>query len=348
MATIHDVAQRAGVSPITVSRVINNSGYASQDTRERVEAAVAELGYVPNRLARSLRSKRTHTLALVLTDITNPFFTTVARGVEDTASDAGYTVIFCNTDESESEEKKYLQVLLQQQVDGILLVPARSSSESIDVIQKQHTPVVVLDRRLPPDVDVDTVRCENEVGAYHLVRLLIELGHRQIAILSGPVGVSTAEDRLAGYRRAMAEANLGVSEQFVVYGSFNQASGSELMRDLLAVKPRPTAVFAANNLICIGALQAIQNAGLRVPEDIALVSFDDLPPALLTTPFFTVAAQPAYEMGRRATQLLLARLAKTSPDPCQQIILPTELIVRQSSGQARGFRTMPEHYEENL
>jgi LacI family transcriptional regulator len=332
MTTIHDVAQRAGVSPITVSRVINHSGYASRETRERVEAAVAELGYVPNRLARSLRSKRTQTLALVITDITNPFFTTVARGVEDTASDAGYTVIFCNTDESESEERKYLQVLLQQRVDGILLVPARSTSDSIDLIQKQGTPVVVLDRRLQREVNVDTVRCENEMGAYQLVRLLIELGHRQVAILSGPLGVSTAEDRLAGYRRSMREAGFGDEAQIIIYGSFNQASGSEMMRQMLDRKPRPTAVFAANNLIGIGALHAIQQAGLGVPEDIALVTFDDLPPTLLTTPFFTVASQPAYEMGQRATQLLLARLAKSAVEPCQEIVLPTELIVRQSSG----------------
>jgi LacI family transcriptional regulator len=335
MATIHDVAQRAGVSPITVSRVINHSGYASQETRDRVEAAVVELGYVPNRLARSLRSKRTHTLALVITDITNPFFTTVARGVEDTASDAGYTVIFCNTDESESEEKKYLQVLLQQQVDGILLVPACSTPDSIEMIRKQSTPVVVLDRRLPSGVDVDTVRCENELGAYQLVRLLIELGHRDIALLSGPLGVSTAEDRLAGYRRAMREAGCGDEAQLIIYGSFTQASGSEMMRQLLERDPRPTAVFAANNLIGIGALQAIQQAGLRVPDDVALVSFDDLPLTLLTMPFFTVSAQPAYEMGKRATQLLLARLTKAATEPCQEIILPTELIVRQSSGQSR-------------
>lgn len=335
MATIHDVAQRAGVSPITVSRVINHSGYASPETRARVEAAVTELGYVPNRLARSLRSKRTHTLALVITDITNPFFTTVARGVEDTASDAGYTVIFCNTDESESEEKKYLQVLLQQQVDGILLVPARSSSDSIDMIRKQNTPVVVLDRRLPPGAEVDTVRCENELGAYQLVRLLIELGHRDIALLSGPLGVSTAEDRLAGFRRAMREAGIEAAAQTIIYGSFNQASGSEMMRQLLVHAPRPTAVFAANNLIGIGALQAIQQAGLRVPDDIAIVSFDDLPPTLLTMPFFTVSAQPAYDMGKRATQLLLARLTQPAAEPCQEIVLPTELIVRQSSGQPR-------------
>jgi LacI family transcriptional regulator len=156
-----------------------------------------------------------------------------------------------------------------------------------------------------------------------------------IAILSGPLGVSTAEDRLAGYRRAMREAGFSDEDQLVVYGSFNQASGSELMRQLLDWNPRPTAVFAANNLIGIGALHAIRQAGLHVPEDVALVSFDDLPPTLLTSPFFTVASQPAYEMGKRATQLLLARLTKTTTEPCQEIVLPTELIVRQSSGQPR-------------
>ncbi len=335
MATIHDVAKRAGVAPITVSRVINQSGYASPGTRARVEAAVAELGYVPNRLASSLRSKRTRTLALVITDITNPFFTTVARGVEDTASDAGYTVVFCNTDESGSEEQKYLQVLLQQQVDGILLVPAGGAPDSIDLIHKQDTPVVVLDRRMPPGVEVDTVRCENEASAHELVKILLELGHRRIALLSGPLGVSTAEDRLNGYRRAMREVGSDDLSQIVVYGAFNQASGSEMMHQVLMLDPRPTAIFAANNLICIGALHAIQRAALRVPEDIAMVSFDDLPPTLLTFPFFTVAAQSAYEMGQRATELLLARLAHDAPEPCQEVILPTQIIVRQSSGQPR-------------
>ncbi len=332
MATIHDVAKRAGVAPITVSRVVNNSGYFSQDTRARVEAAIAELEYVPNRLASSLRSKRTNTLALVITDITNPFFTTLARGVEDTASDAGYTVVFCNTDESDVEEQKYLQVLLQQQVDGILLVPARSTSASLEVIRKQDTPVVVLDRRMPPGANVDVVRCENEDGAYRLVRLLIELGHRRIAILSGPMGVSTAEDRLAGYQRAMAEANLSADSNLIIYGAFNQTSGYDMIQRLLAIEPRPTAIFAANNMIGIGALKAVQDVGLRVPDDMAMVSFDDLPPNLLTFPFFTVAAQPAYDMGRTATQLLVARLTGKAPATCQEIVLPVEMIVRQSSG----------------
>ena len=335
MATIHDVARHAGVAPITVSRVINRSGYFSEDTRQRVEAAIAELGYVPNRLARSLRSKRTNTLALVLTDITNPFFTTVARGVEDVASDAGFTVIFCNTDESETEEQKYLHVLLQQQVDGILLVPASSMLESVDMIQRQGTPVVVLDRKMPLETNVDVVRCENVDGAYRLVKLLIELGHRHIAVISGPRVVSTAEDRVTGYYRAMLEAGLAVEGDFIHYGNFTQASGYELANRLLALNPRPTAIFAANNLIGIGALKALQDAGLRVPEDVAMVSYDDLPANLMTFPFFTVAVQPAYEMACKATQLLLARLAGQAPAECQEVVLPTEIVVRQSSGQNR-------------
>jgi LacI family transcriptional regulator len=221
---------------------------------------------------------------------------------------------------------------LQQQVDGILLVPARSASTSLGVIRKQATPVVVLDRRVPPGVHVDVVRCENEEGSYQLVRLLIELGHRRIAILSGPMGVSTAEDRLAGYQRALSSADLPLDPRLIIYGSFSQPSGYDMIHQLLPIESRPTAIFAANNMIGIGALKGLQEFGLRVPDDMAMVSFDDLPSSLLTFPFFTVAAQPAYEMGRTATQLLLARLAGKAPEACQEVILPIEMIVRQSSG----------------
>jgi LacI family transcriptional regulator len=314
--------------------VINNSGYFSRETLERVEAAIHELGYVPNTLARSLRSKRSNTLALVLTDITNPFFTTLARGVEDTASDAGFTVIFCNTDESQAEEQKYLQVLVQKQVDGVLLVPARCTADSIDFIHKHATPVVVLDRRVP-EAQTDVVRADSEGGAYRLTRLLLSLGHMRIAILSGPRAVSTAADRVTGYQRAMAEAGIPEVEQLIYSGSFTQDSGYEMAKQALAAAPRPTALFAANNFIGIGALKALQDLGLRVPEDIALVAFDDLPPALVIFPFFTVATQPAYEMGKRATELLLARLTGEAPSPYQEIVLPAEVIVRQSSGSRR-------------
>ena len=336
MPTIRDVAERAGVSPITVSRVINNSGYVSQETRLRVEAAIAELQYVPNSLARSLRFKRTHTLALVLTDITNPFWTTVARGVEDAASQCGFNVILCNTDENEAKQSEYLNVLLQKQVDGFLLVPARSTPDPIVLIQSQKVPTVVLDRQVP-GAQVDIVRGDSEGGAYQLVRLLLSLGHRRIAMLSGPVSISTAADRVTGYCRALQELGLEAQAELICYGEYTQESGYQMAQKVLSLIPRPTALFAANNFIAIGALRALREAGVHVPEDMALVSFDDIPPAFVIEPFLTVAAQPAYEMGRRATELLLARLSGQAPLECQEIVLPTEIIVRRSSGSPVHF-----------
>ena len=339
MPTIRDVAKRAGVSPITVSRVINDSGYVSPATRQRVETAIAELQYVPNTLARSLRSKRTKTIALVLTDVTNPFWTTVARGVEDAASDQGFNMVLCNTDESETKQANYLTVLLEKRVDGILLVPAVSTAEPIELIHRQGTHVVVLDRRVPCS-QVDVVRCDSVGGAYQLTRLLLGLGHRRIAILSGPKDVSTAVDRVEGYCRALGEAGLDVDESLIYYGEFIQSAGYEMMGRALSITPWPTAVFGANNFIAIGALRALREVGLSVPEDIALVTFDDLPLALLIDPFLTVATQPAYEMGRQATELLLARLSGQAPPDCQEIVLPTEIIVRQSSGSPRHERNL--------
>jgi len=331
MPTIHDVAKRAGVGSITVSRVINNSGYISSETRERIQKAIDELGYVPNTLARSLRSRRTNTVALIVTDITNPFFTTLARGVEDTANEAGYTVIFCNTDESAAKEEKYLNVLLQKQVDGLLLVPTQRSVNSIHQILKHGTPVVVLDRRIP-EVDVDSVRCDSLDGAYKLTKYLVSLGHRQIAIMSGAVGVSTADDRVAGYRKALEEDGIAISDRYILRGEFTPDSGYSMTEQAINLPLRPTALIAANNFITIGAMKALQEAEMEVPEDMALAGFDDLPPAIVTFPFFTVVSQPAYEMGTQAMQLLLKRLSAKEVVAFQEVILPTQLIVRRSSG----------------
>ena len=342
MSTISDVARRAGVSAMTVSRVINNSGYISPETRERVEKAILELGYVPNALARSLRFKQTKTLALILTDITNPFFTTLARGVEDAASEQGFSVIFCNTDESESKEAQYLNVVLQKQVDGLLLVPACCSGDSVIFLQERKAPVVVLDRRVS-DVRVDIVRGDSEEGAYRLVQYLLNLGHTRIAILSGPPSVSTAIDRVIGYRRALAEAGLDSRAELVYHAQYTQAGGRQMALQALAVTPRPTALFAANNFITSGAFHTVREAGLRVPEDISIVSFDDLPTAADMGLSLTVAAQPAYEMGRKATELLLARLAGEGPAEPQEIVLPTEIIVRGSSGPPPADRPTVNH-----
>lgn len=329
MPTIKDVAKRAGVAPITASRVINDSGYVSDETRSRVEAAIEELGYVPNRVARSLRSKQTQTLALVLTDITNPFWTTVARGVEDTASSEGFSVILCNTDESEVKEYRYVRILLQKQVDGFLLVPAHMASRSVLLIQQQQIPLVVLDRMVPSQVDI--VRSDSEGGAYKLMRHLLDLGHTRIAMLSGPPEVSTAQDRVAGYHRALDQAGIPMDMRTVVYGAFTQNGGYGMMQALLAVTPRPTALFAANNFIAIGAFRALREVGLKVPEDVSLVAFDDIPSAFTIEPFLTVVAQRAYEMGQTAARLLLERLSGEPFQDSREILLPTDLVIRRSS-----------------
>jgi LacI family transcriptional regulator len=330
MSTIADVARRAGVSTMTVSRVLNNSGYASEETRSRVVAAVAELGYMPDGPARSLRVKRTQTLALVLTDITNPFFTTVARGVEDAASAEGYSVMFCNTDESEEEEARYVRMLLERQVDGILLVPASASSRSFDAALTRGKPVVALDRAVH-GAQVDTVRCDSEGGAQQAARHLLALGHREIAVLAGSREVSVTVERVRGAQRAFADAGLTLSEERILYGKPETGSGAEMARAALALDPRPTAFLATNNFIAVGAFAALRELNLRVPEDVSLAGFDDLPAALLFDPFLTVVSQPAYEMGRGGAELLLARLRGAGPDETQDIVLPTQLVVRRST-----------------
>jgi LacI family transcriptional regulator len=329
MSTIRDVARRAGVSSMTVSRVVNRTGYVRPETRKRVEVAVAELGYVPNSLARSLRFKRTKTLALVMTDITNPFFTTLARGVEDVASDHGFNVIFCNTDECEQKQTDYLTVLVQKQVDGVLLVPARSSAEPIQFLQQHGIAVVVLDRRVP-GAEVDLVRCDSRDAAQHLTHLLLALGHRRIAMLAGPDNVSTASDRVDGFRRAFAAAGLAAPEELVFSDAYTVAGGRRMATSALAAAPPPTALFAANNFIGIGAYHLLRDKGMRVPEDLSLVAFDDLPPTVALDPFLTVAAQPAEEMGRRATELLLNRLSQNDARPPEEILLPVSIIERWS------------------
>ena len=329
MSTIRDVARRAGVAPITVSRVINNSGYVSVRTRQRVEKAIAELNYVPNALAQGLRFNKTNVIALVLSDVTNPFWTTVARGTEDASSEENYSVILCNTDEDVAKHDKYAQLLLRRQVDGFLLVPVSNSVDTIRFIQQQGVSLVILDRQLP-GVSVDIVRADSEGGAYELTHYLTELGHRRIAILSGPEIVSTSTQRVAGYKRALQDAHLKADPDLISFGNFYQDSGYERTKRLLTLSQRPTAIFAGNNFIAIGVMKALYESGLGIPEDMSVVGFDELPPGLLVRPFLTVATQPAYEMGYRATKLLLERIANSGEPSCQEIVLPTQLVIRQS------------------
>ncbi len=329
MPTIRDVARRAGVAPITVSRVINNTGYISDETRQRVEVAIAELHYLPNTLSRSLRFKKTNMIALVVSDITNPFWTTLTRGVEDASSEEDFNVILCNTDEKPEKQHNYVKLLLQRQTDGILLVPADNTTELVEMIQNQNVPVVIVDRPLP-NTQVDVVHSDSTGGAYRLTQHLIEQGHRQIALLAGRQEIATSQERAAGYRQALVENKIPVDESLIYFGSYNQPSGYAMAMTVFNHHhPRPTALFAGNNFIALGILQAIYECGLRVPEDISIVSFDDLPYSL-PQPFLTVVAQSPYQLGLQAARLLLSRITGYYNGAPREVVLPVELIVRDS------------------
>jgi len=331
MPTISDVAKRAGVSPATVSRVIQGAKNVRPGTRDKVQRAIDELGYVPSVAAQSLRSKRTRSLALVVSDITNPFWTTVVRGVEDVAQGHGYSVLLCNTDENLAKQHQYLDFLISQQVDGVIIAPIDSDARHLGKLRKRNIPTVLLDRRIR-DWEVDSVRGDSVSGALALVRHLIQLGHKQIAMLSGPATTSTAQDRIVGYCMALTEAGIPVDPRLIKYGEYRDASGEELIHQVLDEGLQPTAVFAANNALAMGVITALGKRGLRIPQDIALVSFDDLPNASRLFPFLTVVAQPVYELGVNAAQLLLSRLDSDVGLRPRHVVLPVRLIVRHSCG----------------
>lgn len=331
MPTIRDVSKLAGVGVGTVSRVINNRGYLDNETRARVNAAIAELGYMPNRLAGSLRSKSSGTIALVLSDIANPFWTAIARGVEDCANDRQFNVFLCNADSSKEKQFNYLKMCLGKKVDGVVMVPANGSLDQIAFVQRQNTKIVVLDRHLS-GYGVDTVRGDSRGGALGLVNYLVELGHRRIAIVTGPEDVSTSNDRVEGYTQALSAAGIKLQPELIHYGLFSVESGLLLARKVLALTPRPTAIFAGNNRVAMGVYNAIQESGLKVPGDISFVAFDELPPDHILGNFLTIASQPAYEMGRCATELLLNRISGQAAGEWQDVVLPTQIVLRKSTG----------------
>lgn len=331
MPTISDVAKRAGVAPVTVSRVINNIDSVNLSTREKVLQAIEEMGYVPSGVAQSLRSKRTRSLALLVPDITNAFWTTIARGVEDAAQSHGYSILLCNTDENTAKQLRYLDVVISQRVDGVVIAPYDSDAQNLAKLRQRNIPTVIIDRQID-EWNVDSVTGDSISGARALVQHLIGLGHRRIAMISGPAITSTSADRVAGYCIALTEAGIPVDPALIKYGEFRAASGERLTLQILDEGHTPTAIFAANNAIAMGVIDALGRRGLRVPHAMALVSFDDLPNTSHFFPFLTVAVQPAYEIGVNAAQLLLSRLDADVHLQPRHVVLPTRLIIRYSCG----------------
>ena len=333
MATVHDVARRAGVSTSTVSHVVNRTRFVSDELRERVLAAMHELDYTPNAAARMLTLKRSRTIGLIVSDIRNPFFASVARGVEDVAQEQGYTLVLCNSDENAEREAACLKALETRAVDGVLLASAGVANEHLSRLVRAGYPIVLVDRDLP-DLGAPAILLDNEGAAYGAVKHLIAAGHRRIAMLSGRASISTTTERIAGYQRALREAGIDLDDRLLVSGASTSEGGALAANAVLDVDPPPTAIFSGNNLMSIGALQAIANRGLVVPDDVALVGFDDFPYPWSDAfrPHLTTVAQPTYELGRRAAEILVERLRGTSSNGAERVILDGKLVVRESSG----------------
>ena len=337
MPTIHDVAKKAGVSSATVSHVINNSRSVAPATRERVLNAINSLGYRRDGIARSLRRSQTGTIGLMISDLSNPFFPDVIRGVEDMVYGYGqnYNVILCNTEENEEKERLYLDVLLEKRVDGIVMAPAGGNHAYLRDLTASGFPIVFVDRWLP-GINVDAVVVDNDDAAYRIVTHLIGLGHRRIAIMVAQLGSSAITERIEGYCAALATAALPFNPDYVFRSASSIDDGCAAGLRLLDTVPRPTATFGTNNFVTIGMMNALAQRGLRCPEDLAVVGFDDFPWASAFHPRLTTVAQPGYELGHTAADLLLQRIANKHIGPPVKKILSTTLMIRESCGS-----TMP-------
>lgn len=312
---------------MTVSRFFNKPELLSTPTRNRVAQAVEQLGYVPNHAARSLVRGETRTLALIVADITNPFFTRLARGVEDAAQEAGYTLMLGNTDETAEKEGQYVHALIARRVDGVLLAP-HNGAEHVKQLCRHDIPTVLIDRKVP-SINVDTLTSDSYDGGRQLVHHLVAQGYERIAFIGGQRGVSSLEERLAGYRAAMEEAGLAPR---VHLGAYTRESGATITEALLTEDVVPEALVAANNFVAVGAYTVLHEHGFDVPADMALTGFGDLGVIELIDPFLTVISQPAYEMGRRALGMLLERIQGFS-GPAREETLPVQLITRRSTQQ---------------
>jgi len=330
MASLTDVARKAGVSIATVSRVISHPEKVTLETQQLVQRVMSELDYRPNRVARRLRQRggRRHLLGLIIPDIQNPFFAEMARGVEDVAYANQFAVMLCNSDEDLKKEAFYLDVMRDESVDGIILPPIHDRDPAVLKFAASGMPMVSVDRSLA-NSPIDQVEVDNRQGALEAIEHLIGLKHQRIGLITGSLNVSTSRERKAGYEQALMAHHLRLDERLIRVGDNKQASGRVLAEELLALSNRPTALFVTNNLMAVGAIEAIHARKLRIPADVAIIGFDDLPWAEALDPPLTVVRQPAYEVGRSAVELLLRRLENRDA-PAASLRLKPRLILRRS------------------
>ena len=332
MATIKDVAKRVGVSTATVSHVINKTRFVSEEVTRKVLEAIRELGYQPNAIARSLVKRKTHTVGIIITDILNPFYTAIVRGIEDVTYRSGYSVVLCNTDEDPEKEFLYIHILLEKRIDGLIISTAFRDGGHPLLPQLRGIPLVTIVRKIR-GLSSDAVFGDNTGGAYKATDHFIRLGHRRIGIISGPTGLSSGAERLAGYRRAMEEHRISVDEQWIKIGDFKQETGYSLTKEIIRKIPLPTALFVTNNQMAVGALQALNELRVRIPEDISFISFDDMEWYSFLNPPLTTVEHSPYLMGKTAGETLLQRIGSRRKHP-KKVVVPSRLIVRESTAKA--------------
>lgn len=337
MATITDVAKQAGVSVSTAARVLSGIGYAAEDTRKLVLEAAKELGYVPNHIARSLRTRRTKMIGLLIGDVENPFYSTIAKHVEAVAKDTGYHVVLCNSNDDPDAEKQYLDLLEGMRIDGLIITPTIRNRRALARLRQKGIVIIQVDRRVE-GLGADAILVDNEAGAMAAVSHLIEAGHSRIGILPGDLDVPTARQRLAGYERALKEHGIVVRDRLIKAGSFHREHAIEDATELIGAMPAPTAIFAANNILAEACLLALEDLGLRVPSDISLVAFDDVPWMSMVNPPVTTVRQPIADMARGAVELLLRRLREDEPGAANTMVFRSELLDRGSVAPVRKAR----------
>ncbi len=331
-----DVAHAAGVSLGTVSNVLNRMPSVTKENRGKVEEAIKRLNYRPNSAARTLKTNASHSIGLIIPDIINPFYPEVSRGVEDVAMRNGYALLLCNNDRNREKERKYIDYLIEKQADGIILVKPSITPQEIVEIQARCA-VVLVDAPGEAEPACDFVDVDDFRGSLNAMKMLCDLGHRRIAFIEG-IASKSGSSRHEAYLRGLRDCGIEVDYALIKKGAYDWHSGHTCTTELLRMPDRPTAIFAANDLMAIGAIKAIHDRGLKVPEDISVLGYDDISMAALCQPALTTVRQPKYEIGSCSANLLLKRIAAANAQdayPFQNIILETELLIRDSVGRCR-------------
>jgi LacI family transcriptional regulator len=323
------VAKHAGVSISTVSLAINKKERVSEELRQKVIKAIDELNYRPNGLARSLKSKKSKVIGLIIPDIVNPFFPLMVRGVGDTAKRFGYNIILCNTDGEVKEEATFLRLFEEKCVDGIIFTCSGRIKKSLSLLNELSIPKVILDRRLD-DLSISTVTVDNTKGAYIATSHLIRNGRRKILFISGPDQLQSSLDRLNGYKQALAENQIPVKPELITYGDFSFESGQKTLKDIIASQTSFDAVFGANDMMTLGAIMVLSEFGMDIPGQIEVVGYDDILLASLFKPALTTVRQPAYEMGAEAVKMILRAINSKKEFVTSKVFEP-QLVVRESS-----------------